>query len=453
MKVSIGPLLRNAFWAVGSFGLAQILRLAMNITLARLLAPELFGIMLIVNSFRTGIELMSDVGIGQNVIFHKDGNKPEFYNTAWTLQFMRGLFLWPLAAALAVPIAKFYEIPVLISIIPITSLNIVLGGAVSISRFLLQKRMQIARLSAFEAAQAFVSFVGYLLLAYITPTIWSLVWGGVFAAAVETAGSYFLIPDVKQKFSVSRKYAWEILNYGKWIFASSIVYFLSMNFDRLYLAKAVPLQLVGVYGIARSLSEMVGFVVLRLGNYVLLPFVASHAQTPRSELRAGLSSIRGKFLLLAAFGLSLFVATADLPIKVLYDQRYQAATWMLPVLAMGAWLSTLATINEATLLGLGKPSYSAAANGSKFVAMLVGLPLGITLDGIIGGILVVGISDVWRYVPILAGQRRQGISFGSQDLLTTLALLLMVLLWEVLRWAAGFGTSFENVFSVTTSLR
>src|SRR5690348_2689823 len=98
MKVSIGLLLRNAFWTVGSFGLGQVLRLVMNIILARLLAPELFGIMLIVNSLRSGIELMSDVGIGQNVIYHKDGNEPEFYNTAWTLQFIRGVLLWPIAA-------------------------------------------------------------------------------------------------------------------------------------------------------------------------------------------------------------------------------------------------------------------------------------------------------------------------------------------------------------------
>ena len=82
MTVSINRLLRNAVWTVGSFGLSQGLRLVMNIILARLLAPELFGIMVIVNSLRTGIELLSDVGIGQNVIYHKDGNDPEFYNTA-----------------------------------------------------------------------------------------------------------------------------------------------------------------------------------------------------------------------------------------------------------------------------------------------------------------------------------------------------------------------------------
>jgi O-antigen/teichoic acid export membrane protein len=445
MTVAIGPLLRNAVWTVGSFGVGQALRLIMNIILARLLAPELFGVMSIVNSLRTGIELMSDVGIGQNVIVNKDGNNPEFYNTAWTLQFLRGLLLWPAAAALAVPLAHFYNIPELVYIVPITALISVFAGASSIGRVLLHKNMQISRLNAFETIMAVISFVAHLTFAYISPTVWSLVWGGVCSSFASMMGSYFLMRNVKQRFSLSKKYTREILHFGKWIFLSSVVYFLSTNFDRLYLAKIVPLELLGVYGIARSISEMLGFTMLRLGNYVLFPLIASHSQRPRADLRADLKSIRMKFLCVTAIVLSVLISAADLPIKFLYDQRYAAASWMLPVLTLGAWFSTLATINEATLLGLGKPSYSAAASGSKFAALLIGLPLGLHFYGLVGGLFMVSLSDLWRYIPILAGQRRQGLSFGMQDLFATVAMFLLVVFWEVLRWAAGYGTSFENL--------
>ena len=177
----------------------------------------------------------------------------------------------------------------------------------------------------------------------------------------------------------------------------------------------------------------------------MFPLIASHSQRPRSDLRADLSSIRLKFVLAAAVGLSVLIATADLPIKLLYDQRYAAASWMLPVLMLGAWLSTLSTINEATLLGLGKPSYGAIANGAKFAALLVGMPLSIHLYGLVGGLFVVSLSDFWRYFPVLVGQRKHGLSFGKQDLLATTVLLMMVLLLEALRWQAGYGSSFEQL--------
>src|SRR5437667_3460749 len=146
MTISSGFLLKGAVWTIGAYGLGQVLRLATNIFLARLLAPELFGIMLIVNSLRMGIELISDVGIGQNIVYHKNANDPDFYNTAWSLQAIRSVLLWLVALALAAPIARFYQSPILVYIVPLTAFGIVLSGFSSVSRSLMQKRMQIAKL-------------------------------------------------------------------------------------------------------------------------------------------------------------------------------------------------------------------------------------------------------------------------------------------------------------------
>ena len=445
MNISVRSLFKGSLWTVGSFGIGQALRFVTSIILARLLSPQLFGIMVIVNSFRTGIELISDVGISQNIVFHKKANEPEFYNTAWTIQAIRSLALWLIAALLASPIAHFYQTPILVIVAPLTAFSIVLLGFTSIAVPLTQKRFQLVRLNIFETIVAVISSVAVLLFAYLTPTIWALVFGGLFTSAVTLVGSYFLLDDLRQRFYLSKQYTWEILHYGKWVFVSSIVYFLSTNFDRLYLAKIIALNLLGVYGIARSISELFGAVILRLGNYVLFPLIASHAQAPRSDLREQLLSIRRNFLILVGTGISIIVAIADLPIKILYDERYQAAAWMLPFLIIGAWFSVLANINEATLLGLGKPLYSAIANTSKFIFLLIGLPLGVTAFGLLGGILIVVLSDLFRYFPFLIGQRREHFSFGAQDLYLTLLVFLLSTLFEWLRWSFGLGYSFESL--------
>ncbi len=430
---------------MGAFGLGQVLRLVTNVYLARLLAPELFGVMLIVNSLRMGIELISDVGIGQNIIYHKNANDPDFYNTAWTLQALRSVLLWFVALAVAVPVANFYQSPSLVYIVPLAAFSIVLSGFTSISRSLMQKRLQIRGLSSFEMITSLITNAAFILFAYLSPTIWALVYGGLFGSAITMIGSYFLLPDVKPHFRLSKQFAWEILHFGKWIFVSSIIYFLSTNFDRLYLAKVVPLEVLGVYGIARSISELSGALVLRLGNYVLFPLVASHSQTPRTDLRAQLSPIRAKFMLMAAIGFSFLTATADLPIKILYDERYHAAGWMLPVLIGGSWFTILSVINESTLLGLGRPSYGAISSGLKFAFLLIGLPLSVSSCGILGGVMVIAVSDLCRYFPILIGQRRERFSFGMQDLISTSTVLSIVSLLEWLRWVAGYGTSFDTL--------
>jgi O-antigen/teichoic acid export membrane protein len=441
MAISIGFLLKGTVWTAGAYGLTQAMRFLTNVILARLLSPDLFGIMLIFYTLRTGLELMSDVGIGQNIIYHENANEPEFYNTAWSLQVLKGIVLWLICLAAAAPAANFYHSPIIASIVPVASLGLVFTGLTSISIHLLQKRMRFARLNVFETSVAIFGMMAHIVLAYLSPTVWALVFGGLSTSVAMMIGSQFVLPDVKVRFRIAKRFAFQILGFGKWIFASSIVYFLSMNFDRLYLAKIIPLEVLGIYGIARTISELLSTLVQRFGNVLVFPVIASHSQTDRDELRGQLVSIRGKFFLPIIFGLPFFVVTADLAIRILYDQRYQAASWMLSVLVIGSWFSALANINESTLLGLGRPSYGAASNFAKFVFLLVGVPLAYGEFGLIGAVTVVSLADLCRYVPILIGQMRERLSFGIQDLVMTLAVFGLIGVFEFFRWASGFGTS------------
>lgn len=445
MSTSTGYIVRGTLWTIGAYGFDQVLRFATNIVLARLLLPELFGIMLIVNSLRLGIELTTDVGIQQNIIHNKRANDPDFYNTAWTLQAIRSVALWLIGLFAAWPVARFYQYPILVYIIPCVTFGMVLTGFTSVSRFLLQKRMNIVRISVFNASVSSLSSIAFVLLAYLNPSIWSLVIGGLFGSTVSMIGSYIVLPDVKQRFRLSKQYTSEILHFGKWIFLSSIVLFLAANFDRLYLAKVVPLALLGVYGIARAISEPLAMMMVYVGNNVLFPFIAAQSQMTRANLREQLAPLRLKFLLLGSFSVSLLVAFVDLAIKILYDQRYQAATWMVPVFLIGSWFSILANINESTLLGLGKPSYSALANTTKFAYLLIGLPLGVKLGGLLGGVAVIAFADLCRYFPIQFGQRQESFSFRMQDLLITLLMFAEIGLWECLRMMTGLGNSFESL--------
>ena len=81
MKAPHIVLTKGAIWTVVSFSIGNVIRLSTSIVLARLLAPELFGVMVIVFTLRTAVELLSDVGIGQNIIYNKSAEDPDFYTT------------------------------------------------------------------------------------------------------------------------------------------------------------------------------------------------------------------------------------------------------------------------------------------------------------------------------------------------------------------------------------
>ena len=206
-----------------------------------------------------------------------------------------------------------------------------------------------------------------------------------------------------------------------------------------------PLRCSGSTDSRRSLADMLSILAIRLGNSVIFPFIASHAETPRSELRGQVFWLRLNFLLLAAICFAFSAAISDLVIKVIFDQRYHAASWMAPILISGTWFSIICSVNELTLLGLGKPNYNAMAYGSKFLWMLLALPLSITHFGAVGAIVVIAVSDVFRYFPVLFGQIQQRFAFALQDLLVTVLVFVLIVFFEWLRSSMGFGTSFDDL--------
>ena len=404
MATSTNFLMRGTIWTLGAYGVSTGLRFITNVVLARLLTPEIFGTMLIVYSLRTGIEMISDIGIGANLVQSKNADDPDFYNTAWSLQLIRSFILWVAFSAAAIPMAKFYQSPILAYVVPITAFSIIFAGLTSVGRSLMTKRLQIAKLNLFETTLAVVGSAANIVFAWMSPTVWALVWGNLFGSFVSMIGSYFLVRNIKQRFQIFKGPALEIIHFGKWIFITSMVYFLSTYIDRFYLGKVVPLQLLGIYGIARSISDLSGNLVVRLGTVVLFPFVASQAHLPRHELMRHLSPLRAKFLLLTGVGFSAFITTADWLVRLVYDERYHAATWILPVLILGSWFTVLATLNESALLGIGKPSYAAAANSLKLVFLIVGLALGTSTWFLVE--LSLSPWPICRYIPTLVGQIR-----------------------------------------------
>ena len=417
------PTIVRIGWATGSFGLIQVLRFANNVILARLLSPPLFGLMLIVNSIRTGVELISDVGINQNIVSNQAGHTPDFYDTAWTMKVLRGVALGALFFLTANLFANFFDQPDLALIMPVVALTFIFLGFQSTSSALLQKQKTIGRSTSAEVVVAAISLVVHVALALVTPTIWALVLGSVNTSAAALVGSYIVIPGTRHRFMIDRASAREILVFGKWIFLSSIIYFLAMNFDRLYFAKLITLTELGIYSIARSLSDMLSNLVIRSSNMVLFPSVAG-MRTTAPELRARLLHARRVVLALVAIGLGCFVAISDVVVHLLYDERYAAAGVILPVLLLGVWLAILCVVSDSILLGTGKPAYTTGANAAKLITLVIGIPIAFHYWGLLGAVVVLNAGEAVRYVVLWAFGRRQHLGFGRDDLALTILFLI-----------------------------
>lgn len=443
--------LQQVGWVTGSYAFSQVTRLATNVVLAKLLAPQLFGIMLIINTLRTGLELLSDIGISHNIISNPRGDEPTFFNTAFTLQVIRGFALGVLALIFAGPIVKLYDRPELSVLVPLMSILFILSGLQAPSRFLMVKHGEVKAYALSDIFLGVGSFAINVGLALYTPTIWALFIGLIFTSTLQTIVTHVLMPRGVLKLQLDRECIGQITSFGKWVFLSSLIYFLAMNYDRLYFAKAVPFAVLGIYGVARTFSDAAAQLVQRIGDMIIYPKIAA-TQQDGTALREFLAPVRGRMLLLIAAGLGIVVAGSDRIIILLYDQRYHAAAFMLPVLLASIWFSILATLGDSVLMGTRRPAHTARANFAKFVFTCASLPIALHYDGMVAALFVISSADIVRYAFQTVSQRAQGISFIRQDAVLTLVIIVMIVVWRILFTAVGLVPSLSVWWSYGTAL-
>lgn len=435
------PITGQAGWVIATFGVSQLLRLVTGPVLAWLLAPAILGVLTLVNTLRTGIELISDVGIGQNIVVAENGDDPAFVSTAWTIQAIRGVALFLVGLAVSWPLALWYGNPSLAGIFALVSTVFAMTGFGAPARFLMQRRRQAKQLALYELALVGINSAVTIALASIWPTAWAMIVAIMLYSLIVMASQFALMDRGVLRFRIDPVHAKTIFRFGRWIFLSSLIYFAGTNFDRLYLPMALPLALFGVYGVARMLGDTMTLLMQRLGNIVIFPAIARAAGTLHQE-RARIVRLRGAGLLAMTAAVALGIAGGDLFVRVLYDHRYDGAQVMLPILMAGTWFSVQATMGEAVMLGLSVPARAAAGNAAKLVWAATLLPLALHWHGPIAAVAVIALADLPRYVMLAWGQRRQGLSFIGQDAALMLVGVVLTLVFRAVLVAGGIVDGF-----------
>lgn len=434
-----------------SYGISQVLRFGGNLILTRLLFPELFGLVSLAQVFLIGLELFSDLGIGVSVVQSKRGDDPGFLNTAWTIQIIRGFFLWACTFIIAFPVSRFYGEPRLLWLIPVLGVNTLLNGLRSTSVLTINRHLHVITQTIFELLAQITVLVVMITWALVSPTIWSVVAGNLCSGAVSLIYSYFLDRGLydkgfRHRLLIESEAFKEIFNFGKWIFLSTMIFFLSSQTDRLILGRLFPIELLGVYTIAFTLANIPTEVHNAISSKVLYPAFSKMAHLSRMDFRSKLISYRWYIIIPMAIFLGLLAGLGDLVVTFLYDERYQEATWMFTILVLGVWPKILMQSVDRALLAYGKPKYQTIASLSTFLWLVIGIPLAFhSVLGEFGALLAIASSGIPGWLAICFGLWREKFFALGQDIIATLALVLILTITLLLRSVLGFNLPFQSI--------
>ena len=438
--------IRGTIWTIAGYGMSQVLRFGSNLILTRLLMPELFGLMALVQVFITGLNLFSDIGIRPSIIRSDRGDDPVFLNTAWTIQVIRGFGLWIGCLIIALPVANYYDDSRLIWLIPLVGFSTIISGFNSTSLASLNRHLKVGKLAVFELSIQVVSLAILIVWAWLSPTIWALVGGNLISLLLMALWSHRLNSGKPNSFAWNKDVVREIASFGKWIFVSTAMTFLASQADRILLGKFFSLEVLGIYVVAFTFADIPRQVSLKIGTKVIYPAISQLIDLSRTELKAKIAKKRWQMLMMLAAIVAILFCFGDIVVLQLYDERYKPAAWMLPILALGLWPLLLCTTIDRFLMAIGKPGYLAFGNFLKFVYMIIAIPLAFSNMGILGAIIAIAFNDLPYYLAVHYGLWREKLVLISQDFQATIILVISILLILAVRYMANFGTSLDGIW-------
>ncbi len=419
---------RGAALVVASMAFGQVMRLASNLILTRLLLPEHFGVMAMVNIFVAGINMFSDLGVRQSIIQNKLGDDPRFLNTAWTIQVIRGFGVWAVACLLAYPLGYwlYTDMPELAVLLPVASLIAVIFGFQSTKVYTRSRHLVMGREIALEIASALIGLVSMAVLAYLYESVWALVAGLLIQSVFQSSLSHVIFPGPINRFAWHRDCLSELFSFGKWIFLGTLMMFIGTNADRLILGKLITKEQLGVYNIAFMLSSMPKMVLKRLGNKVIFPAISRKAELSRDQLRNKLLGSQRKLALVMIVPCVLLCVAGDKFVHTAWDARYHEAGWMTSLMSLGLWIAVVRTSAGPALMAVGKPQYDTISQVARILWVGVGAPLGYYSYGLAGFLVVYSLSDLLPYIVTQVGRWREQLSTFRQDLWLTAVFVAVV---------------------------
>lgn len=388
---------RSTVLVLFNFGAENVLRLASNLVLTRILFPEAFGMMALVQVVVAGALMFSDFGFSGAIIQDKRGDDPDFLNTAWTMQIIRGILLMGGIMLAAGPAAEFYETPELAELLYVAALVPFLKGLVSTRVFTANRTLQMERLIFMTIGTQVVGTLVTVLLAWWLESVWALALGLPVSPIMMVILSHTVLEGHPNRLGFDRASGMSLFRYGGFIFISSAAGFFAMHGDRAVLAKYVSLNDLAMYNIAFLFASVPRKLCNAVSDKVIFPLYARRPPAESANNRHKINKARRLVTGPLLFSVLALALIGDAMIELLYDDRYRAAGPYLVLMAL-AFLPDLILLSYVRLpLASGHSGRFAVFQTASALIRLGVLILLVPGYGILGAVLAIAVGMLVTY--------------------------------------------------------
>jgi len=393
---AIEDLKRKSYSGIGALmkrqAAVKLLSFFANIALARLLAPQAFGVYAIVTFVVQFFSTFGDVGIGAALIQKKaDLTKEELSSTFWLQQFL--VWFVVCAAVLAAPLAlRLY--PSLPSygvwLIRAMAVSFALTSLKTVPAILMERGLDFRRIAMVDIAETVTFYSAALLLAFAGLEVWSFIIAALLRSLAGTALIYFL-SDWTPSAHFNPSHVKGLVRFGLPYQGNTVLGFIKDAVTPLFVGVYCGAGAVGFVSWARSFAFAPLMLSEAFGRVAFPAF--SRIQGDRELLaRAVERSMRGITLLMFPVT-AMMIALGPEIIRVVFTDKWMPALW--------AFYFYCAS---PLFVGVMLPMYSAilALGRSAIVLRMMGVLLVLEWGLGIPLVMIFGFSGIAFSQPVIA---------------------------------------------------
>lgn len=326
--------LSGVFWAFVERIGTQAVQFAVTIVLARLLAPDDYGVIAITAVFIAFSHLFVDCGLGSALIRKNDRTNNDFSTVFWT-NLALALVCYSVLFVLAPFVADYYSMPSLSAILRVLGLNLIINSLYAIHVTRLTANVEFSLQAKVATSSCIVSGALGIALACLGYGAWALV-GQSVSAAVFSGVMYWLFAKWRPAFMFSRASFRELFGFGSKIMASNFLHTVYTNISPLIIGRKYSASDLGFYSRADGIAAMPGGVFQSTLGRVVYP-VLSSIQDDEARLRSAYTKYLRLTVSLVAPTMLFLAAFAEPLITVLIGDKWLPCVPYLQLLAL-AWL-------------------------------------------------------------------------------------------------------------------
>lgn len=329
----------------------QIISFLVSVILARLLAPEDYGVVALSSMFIILMGIFINEGLGTALIQKKDADEIDF-NTVFFSGLGMAIILYTIIFYLSPVIATAFGNEQITPVIRVMALNMPLGALNGVQCAVLMKRMQFKMFFYSSTIGSIISAIVGLSMAYANWGVWALVAQSLTSTLTHSIVLQF-IGEWHPRFQFSFRHFKSLFSYGfKLMMSSFIGTFFSQLKGYLIGIKYKPTDLA-YYNRGDGMPSILFNTLNNTINSVVFP-VLSQLQNDKNAVKQALSRtmrVTSFFLMPALLGLA---AISDKLVIIIFTEKWASAIPFMQIICLIDCFSILGTANLQALKAIGK---------------------------------------------------------------------------------------------------